>query len=53
MKMMQKGSLLLALAAVAACAKSEPVTADPDEVAAAVNKAHEEASSIERSGNSD
>ena len=52
MRIMPSGPLLLALAAVTACAKSEPVPADPDEVEAAVKQAHEEADSMAQNRNS-
>ena len=38
--------LLPMLAIAAACARSEPATADPDEIEAAVNQANEAAANV-------
>lgn len=53
MKVNLSALLLPILMGVAACAKSEPVYADPDEIEAAVNQANEQvAASKDKKGTS-
>ena len=46
MKFSKAFLMLMSLVATAACAQSEPVTADPEEIEAAVEDANEAAASV-------